>query len=98
MQPVEEIHPDGMSFEYVLVHFQDEARIGQNEMLARVWARKGSRPWLPRDYRRGYRYLFSAACPEAGEAVGHACGKADTEEMNRHLRDVCRGIPEGGKC
>ena len=87
--------PDGVSREDVLVFFQDEARIGQKGMLTRVWARKGTRPRIPRDYRYGYVYLFSAACPETGDAVGHVCDKANAREMNRHLRDVGRELPEG---
>ena len=87
--------PDGVSSENVLVYFQDEARIGRKGMLSRVWARKGTRPRIPRDYRYGYVYLFSAACPETGNAVGHVCDKANTDEMNRHLRDVSSKLPEG---
>ena len=64
-------------------------------MLTRVWARKGTRPRIPRDYRYGYVYLFSAACPETGDAVGHVCDKANAREMNRHLRDVGRELPDG---
>ena len=87
--------PDGVSGEDVLVFFQDEARIGQKGMLSRVWARKGTRPRIPRDYRYGYVYLFSAACPETGNAVGHVCDRANTDEMNRHLRDVSGTLAEG---
>ena len=87
--------PEGVSGKDVLVSFQDEARIGQKGMLSRVWARKGTRPRIPRDYRYGYVYLFSAACPETGNAVGHVCDKANTDEMNRHLRDVSSTLPEG---
>ena len=92
---VRDILPEGVSGEDVLVYFQDEARIGQKGMLSRVWARKGTRPRIPRDHRYGYVYLFSAACPETGNAVGHVCDKANTEEMNRHLQDIGRELPEG---
>ncbi len=64
-------------------------------MLSRVRARKGTRPRIPRDYRYGYVYLFSAACPDTGHALGHVCDKANAEEMSRHLRDVGRELPEG---
>ncbi len=71
--------PDGVSGEDVLVFFRDEARIGQKGMLSRVWERKGTRPRIPRDHRYGYVYLFSAACPETGGAVGHVRDKANTD-------------------
>ena len=88
--------PDGVSPESAGVWFQDEARIGRKGMLSRVWARKGTRPRIPRDHRYGYCYLFSAACPSTGQAVGHVCERANTDEMNRHLEDVGAAVPEGG--
>jgi len=94
-QLVQEILPGNVPGEDVLLYFQDEARIGQKGMLSRIWARKGKRPRIPRDYRYGYVYLFSAACPETGHAVGHVCDKANAREMNRHLRDVGKELPEG---
>ena len=87
--------PGGVSPESAGVRFQDEARIGRKGMLSRVWARKGTRPRIPRDHRRGYCYLFSAACPSTGQAVGHVCERANTDEMNRHLKDVGAAVPEG---
>ncbi len=87
--------PDDVSGEDVCVFFQDEARIGQKGMVSRVWARKGTRARIPRDHRYGYVYLFSAACPETGVAVGHVCDKANTTEMNRHLRDVSSSLDDG---
>ncbi len=87
--------PDGVAPEDVLVYFQDEARIGQKGMLSRVWARKGTRPRVARDHRYGYVYLFSAACPETGDAVGHVCGRANTGETDRHLREIGERVPAG---
>ncbi len=87
--------PGNVSSEDVLMYFQDEARIGQKGMLSRIQARKGTRPRIRRDYRYGYVCLFPAACPETGNAVGHVCDKANTEEMNRHPQDVGRELPEG---
>ena len=79
----------------VEIWFQDEARAGQQGMLSRVWARKGSRPRIPRDRRFGYCYLFSAACPERKRAVGHVCSRANTVEMNRHLGDISAAVEPG---
>ena len=74
---------------------QDEARVGQKGMLSRVWARKETRPRIVRDHRCGYVYVFSAACPETGTAVGHVCAKASTVEMSRHLREIGEQVPAG---
>ena len=40
IQAIEEAHPD----EEVQIWFEDEARLGQEGTLTRVWARKGARP------------------------------------------------------
>ena len=87
--------PDGIDPARVDVWYQDEARLGQKGMLTRVWALRGSRPRVPRDYRYGYCYLFSAICPAAGVAVGHVCDRANTQEMNRHLLDISVAVPDG---
>ena len=87
--------PGGVSTKDVLVHFQDESRVGRKGMLSRVWVRKGTRPRIVRDHRYGYVHLFSAACPETGAAVGHVGAKADTEEMSRHLREIGEQVPAG---
>ncbi len=49
---------------------QDEARVGQQGTLTRVWAKRGSRPPAPRDQRRIWAYILGAACPAKREAVG----------------------------
>ncbi len=67
----------------------------QKGMLTRVWARRGSRPRVPRDYRYGHRDLFSAICPESGISAGHVCDRANTDEMNRHLVDIGSAVPMG---
>ena len=74
---------------------QDESRVGQQGMLSRVWARKGTRPRIPRDRRFGYCYLFSAACPDRELAVGHISERANTPEMNRHLEDISEQVAPG---
>ncbi len=46
-----------------------------------------------RDYRYGYAYLFSTACPETGTAVRHVSAKGNTEEMNRLLEKMGAQVP-----
>ena len=74
---------------------RDESRVGQQGMLSRVWARRGTRPRIPRDRRFGYCYLFSAACPDRKQAVGHICERSNTDEMNRHLEDISEQVLPG---
>ena len=56
----------------------------------------GTRPRIVRDFRYGYCYLFSAACPLLGTTVGHVCDKANTGEMNRHLAEISDQVQPGG--
>ena len=54
----------------VEIWFQDEARLGQKNGHARIWAKTGTRPRLPADQRYANAYLFGAICPM--EAKGAA--------------------------
>src|SRR4051794_2368159 len=47
----------------VEVWFQDEARVGRQGTLTRVWARRGTRPRAPRDRRHAWACLFGAVRP-----------------------------------
>ena len=87
--------PPGTDRSQIEIWNQDEARVGQKGMLTRVWARKGVRPRVIRDHRYGYVYLFAATCAETGKAIGHVCDKANTTEMNRHLRDISKAVAPG---
>ncbi len=87
--------PDGVAPEDVPVYLQYEARVGRKGMLPGVWARKGTRPRVVRDHRYGHLYLFPPACPATGDAVGHVCGRANTGETDRHLREVGERVPAG---
>ena len=46
------------------IRFADEARVGQQGTLTRIWARRGSRPRAPRDRSYISAYLFGAVCPD----------------------------------
>ena len=57
----------------VEVWFMDEARVGQQGTLTRVWAPRGTRPRAVRDHRRNSVYLFGAVCPDAAPARPSCC-------------------------
>ena len=77
------------------IWFQDEARIGQKNGRARIWARKGSRPRLPADQRYKSAYLFGAICPARGIGAALALPFADTEAMQLHLDEISRHVARG---
>jgi len=72
---------------------KDEARIGQQGTLTRVWAERGSRPVAPRDQRYAWAYLFGAICPARG--VGVVLPIANAVMMNLHLTEISATVVDG---
>ena len=70
------------------VWWQDEARVGQQGTLTRVWAERGSRPPAPRDQRYTWAYLFGAVCPARGIGAGLVLPTANAAMMNLHLAEI----------
>jgi len=58
-----------------------------------VWARVGSRPPAIRQTQYDYLYVFTAACPETGEACGLITPKVNTDTMNIFLEQFSRELP-----
>ncbi len=77
------------------VWFQDEARVGQQGTLTRIWAARGSRPRAPRDTRYTWAYIFGAVCPGRGATAALVMPNADTQAMNAHLTGISRTVAEG---
>ena len=69
------------------IWFQDEARVGQQGTLTRIWAERGTRPRAPRDTRYIWSYIFGAVCPERAEATALIMPHADTQAMSASRRD-----------
>ena len=76
-EAAERAHPD----REVIVLFQDEMRTGQQGTLTRIWGERGERVSAPRQTEYEWTYLFGAACPQTGEAVGLILPYADTSAM-----------------
>jgi hypothetical protein len=79
----------------VEVWFTDEARVGQQGTLTRVWARRGSRPRAPRDRRYEWAYIFGAVCPERSAGAGIIMPEVNIEAMNEHLAEISRRVSLG---
>ena len=77
------------------IWFQDEARIGQKNGLARQWARRGTRPTQPADQRYESAYLFGAICPARGVGAALALPFADTDAMQRHINEIALHVARG---
>jgi len=92
---VQEALPEHAAGKPLEIWFQDEARVGQQGTLIRVWARRGTRPRAPRDRRYAWAYLFGAVCPERAVGAGLVLPFANAEAMNLHLQEVSRYVAPG---
>ena len=72
----------------------DEARLGQQGTLTRVWARTGSRPTAVRQTKYEWVYLYAAVEPATGESVALLAPNADTGTMNVFLRMLSQELKE----
>jgi len=79
----------------VEIWFQDEARIGQQGTLTRIWAKRGSRPRALRDRRFAWAYLFGAVCPARGVGAALVMPTVDADAMNKHLAEISQCITPG---
>jgi hypothetical protein len=77
------------------VWFQDEARVGQQGTLTRIWAERGTRPRAPRDTRYKSAYIFGAVCPSRGATAALVMPLINTEAMNTHLTDISKAVASG---
>lgn len=69
----------------VRVFFQDEARVGQQGTLTRVWARTGSRPVKFKQTEYQWVYLWAAVDPVAGQIAAMITPTVNTELMSTFL-------------
>jgi len=77
------------------IWWQDEARLGQKNGLARLWARKGTRPRQPADQRYQNAWLFGAICPARGSGAALMMPYADTKAMQLHLEEISKEVAKG---
>jgi putative transposase len=84
--------PEAAHGKPVEVWWQDEARVGQQGTLTRVWAERGTRPPAPRDRRYEWAYLFGAVCPERGIGAGLVLPYADADAMSLHLAEIAKRV------
>jgi hypothetical protein len=79
----------------VEVWFTDEARVGQQGTITRIWAKRGSRPRKLRDRRYEWTYLFGAICPERRTGAAIIMPEVNVAAMNEHLAEISRRVSVG---
>src|SRR3954454_17720306 len=75
--------------------WQDEARVGQKNKIARRWARRGTRPRAPHDQRTSSVSIFGAICPQEGKGAALVLPRCDTQAMSLHLAEVAQAVAPG---
>ena len=68
--------------------FQDEARLGQQGTLTKIWARRGSRPSVVRQNGRKSVWVFGAVEPATGWSTAMVALQANTESMQAFLDTI----------
>ena len=74
------------------IWFQDEARIGQQGTLTRLWAPRGSRPTAVKQTEYEWVYLFASINATTGESVALVSPTVNTHYMNAHLEHISRQV------
>ena len=81
-----------ISLDRVDFWFQDEARIGQQNITTRLWSLKGRRPRAVRQQQFNYEvfhaYLIGAVCPATGETEALIVPDVDKGIMTQHLEQI----------
>ena len=90
VQEVRDKHPD----KHVAVWFQDEARIGQQGTLTRVWGERGGRPRAVRQTEYQWAYVFGAVDPLTGKSSALISPTVNAQLMREHLRMICQEAGE----
>lgn len=70
------------------IFFQDEARVGQQGTLTRVWAPRGSRPRAIKQTEYQWVYLWAAVEPASGELAVMITPDVNTVRMNQFLEGL----------
>ncbi len=77
------------------IWFQDEARVGQQGTLTRIWAKRGTRPPAPRDQRRSWAYILGAVCPARRATSALVLPRLDAGTVSLHLADIAQAVAPG---
>lgn len=92
---MQEAIPKDLALSLIDIWFQDEARVGQQGTLSRVWAMTGARPRLLKQLQYNYSYIFGAICPQKKQSVGLILPLANTEGMQMHLDEISKYVEKG---
>lgn len=70
----------------------DEARLGQQGTLTRMWAARGSRPRAVKQTRYEWVYLYAAVEPATGQSVALLAPGVNTGTFNAFLKILAKEV------
>jgi hypothetical protein len=76
------------------VLFEDEARVGQQGTLTRVWARTGSRPAVIKQTEYQWLHIWAAVEPATGRTWTMLTPDLNTERMNTLLAGISDSLDQ----
>jgi hypothetical protein len=79
----------------VEIWFGDEARVGQQGTLTRVWSKRGTRRRALRDRRFTWAYIFGAICPARGVGSALVLPTVNVDAMNKYLAEISTCVSAG---
>ncbi len=92
---VSKVLPEGISKDQVEIFFEDEARVGQQGTLTRVWAKKGTRTRLTKQGQFEYAYIWGFVCPQRDMGFSYIFPSCDTDIMNELLKKLSEIVTPG---
>lgn len=95
MLNVKSVIPADVDLANVDIWFQDEARVGQQGTVTRLWAPTGTRPRAVRQLQYEYAYIFGAVCPAQDTGVALIMPAVNNEAMIKHLEEISKNVPHG---
>lgn len=85
---VRQLVPNEIETQQIDIWSEDEARVGQQGSLCRIWAKRGTRPRKVKQRQFISTYLYAAACHSTGESCALILPCANTDMMNIFLKEL----------
>jgi putative transposase len=92
---VRNVLPKGISADQVEIYFEDEARVGQQGTLTRIWTKKGTRTRLKKQGQFLYAYIWGFVCPQNDSGFSFIFPSCDTDIMNELLKELSKVVTPG---
>ena len=77
------------------IYFEDEARVGQQGTLTRIWTKKGTRTRLTKQGQFLYAYIWGFVCPQRDFGFSFIFPSCDTDIMNELLKELSKNVTAG---